>query len=304
MMQNTEMLEVSYLNSYIALTQRVRSEFGEQTFLESRGILTEVMEDNKLFSLINKESLSRISLESHLNDPSIEGKINSFGELCYARTGRIYFFDNKTSIPSSNSRFFFFLIICLNNFSDDRVMPFLQHQQSINKEEKKVFLKSLEINVLEYKSKYISNSKADLVLNWILSKSKSIGSTGDVTPDTNQTLADIWEGTDEEYQAVIALLKNVNPHLASPFVTEIKDKLNWNQTPQKGWVQYLAAFIRTLIEKKWIADQYSAPRLISLLDPTFNIGSIDSKPFKSISSRHFDSKYLIPFQGIPNNDVA
>ncbi len=111
-----------------------------------------------------------------------------------------------------------------------------------------------------------------------------------------RTLLDIWKGTKEEYENAIKFLKKEYIGIDSPFVSIIQDKLQWNKVPQKGWVQYLSAFIHMCLAEKCIADIHSAPEYVKILSNTFNIDSFDSKPFKTISTSPPKDKYLKPFK--------
>jgi hypothetical protein len=119
-----------------------------------------------------------------------------------------------------------------------------------------------------------------------------------------QTLFDIWlpdsKGSKEQYTKFIEHLQKDYRITGTPFVTDVNGKKYWNKTPQKGWQQYMAAFIHTCIHNRWIADQYSAPTFVKILNNTFN-AEPDPKWFKSISTTPPNPDYLKPFKGLPVN---
>jgi hypothetical protein len=115
-----------------------------------------------------------------------------------------------------------------------------------------------------------------------------------------ETLIDIWEGDLSVYHTYIDYLKKNNPQIESPFIDEYNGQLTWIKKPQKGYVQYLAAFIYTCIIKNWIQDSYSATEYKNILANTFNI-DFNTGPFKSLTGTPPDEKYLKPFRSLPAN---
>ena len=118
-------------------------------------------------------------------------------------------------------------------------------------------------------------------------------------------LIDVWlpdnSGNKEQpYKKYIEYLKQEYKETASPFVTETSGQLYWNKMPQRGWQQYLAGFIYICIKNEWIANQYSAPNFIKILNNTFKVEP-DVKWFKSIATTPPKEKYLSPFQHLPAN---
>ena len=123
--------------------------------------------------------------------------------------------------------------------------------------------------------------------------------------NTKLFLFDIWlpdstGAKKRQCNKYIEYLKQDYSEIGSPFITEINGGLQWNNTPQKGWVQYLAGFIYTCLKKKWIHDTYSAPDYKAILERTFNI-EFNLKPFKHLTSAPPKQKYLEPFKGLPVN---
>ena len=136
-----------------------------------------------------------------------------------------------------------------------------------------------------------------------LIKKEPTAGTGETKP---KNLFDIWvpdRNNEKEgmYQFYINHLKKEYKETASPFVTETNKKLYWNKVPQKGWVQYLAGFIYTCIQKNWIADLYSAPQYKPILRNTFFNINFNIKPFKQLSVNPPSEKYLQPFKNLPAN---
>lgn len=120
------------------------------------------------------------------------------------------------------------------------------------------------------------------------------------------TLEDMWlpdsSGSKKHYLEVLDALKKEYNEIGGPFIKEINGSLNWNKTPQKGWAQYLAAFVQTCQKNGWIQDVHSAPMYRSVLCRTFNISSLDPKPFRSLSVNVFNDEYTAPFKKlIPKN---
>jgi hypothetical protein len=110
-----------------------------------------------------------------------------------------------------------------------------------------------------------------------------------------QTLIEIWEpdrnGNKAEYQRVIE-------KLIPDYLTKSGNKLTWNKK-QKN-IKYLAGFIKTCIEKKWILNNYSSSDYKRILQNTFNI-TFNAKPFKMNELENLDKKYSQPFKNMPSN---
>jgi len=126
------------------------------------------------------------------------------------------------------------------------------------------------------------------------------------TGNEPKTLFDIWQegkssSKQENYDSAIQLLKKVNPTIGNSFLSEMDNKLSWNESIY-GNRKYLAAFIQTMIKKRWIMDSYSAPEYKKILENTFIFKSgFNLEPFKSLSSNSFDKKYTMPFENFPSN---
>jgi hypothetical protein len=114
-----------------------------------------------------------------------------------------------------------------------------------------------------------------------------------------EMLFDIWlpEGSSEQYKKVIEYLKQEYLETDYQFITEINGILYWNKIPQRGWQQYMAGFVYCCIKNKWIANQYSAPTLVKILNNTFN-AKPNVKSFKSISTHPPKEIYLNPFNNL------
>lgn len=110
-------------------------------------------------------------------------------------------------------------------------------------------------------------------------------------------LSEIWTGNKKSYEGIIELLLNKDK-TGFAFVTKINERLFWNK--KTGFAQYIAAFLDTLIAKNYINNQYSAPKLASIVQNTFNI-KIDPKPLQSLHNNCPKENYLRPFKSIPNN---
>ncbi len=115
-----------------------------------------------------------------------------------------------------------------------------------------------------------------------------------------EILADIWKGDLTFYHTYIDYLKKPCPQIESPFIDEYNGQLTWIKKPQRGYVQYLAAFIYTCIHKNWIQDLYSSTEYQNILANTFNI-DFNPKPFKSLISLPPKDEYLKPFKSLPAN---
>ena len=121
----------------------------------------------------------------------------------------------------------------------------------------------------------------------------------------HSALYEIWlpdkKGNRElHYQRYIEHLKTYCEQINSSFVTEINGQLHWNKTPQRGWVQYLAAFYHICIRRKWIANSYSSQEIKIILEKTFNV-IFNAEPFKQIAVSPPPEKYLSPFLGLHAN---
>jgi len=162
-----------------------------------------------------------------------------------------------------------------------------------------LILKEVDKKLNELLSLSTQNSQIDKV------GSKKI-STKVLIPNNDKYLKDIWlpnkEGTKDEYEIVLGLLLNQNVALGFAFI--VKDSFgnySWQKLPLHCWVQYLAGFVYTCLEKKWIEKGISAPAIKELLCRTFSIDDFDHKPLKSLYSNPPKDKYLIPFKTIPIN---
>lgn len=122
---------------------------------------------------------------------------------------------------------------------------------------------------------------------------------------TDLVLEDIWQcdsdGTKKSYAVIIKLLLTEYNEIQSSFISGADGKYEWNKQPKKGWVQYMAGFIYTCLEKKWIKDDWSSDQYKEIFCRTFNINSFDSKPFDSIKANPPNDKYLKPFKSITEN---
>ena len=130
---------------------------------------------------------------------------------------------------------------------------------------------------IESNREYLNNIKktSKITKEQVQIKNQNQVSENLLKPDKKSlALFDIWEadknGNKEQYYRIIEVLKNTS-FTGSPFITEINGKLIWNKVPAKGYVQYLAGFIYTCFQKKWIKSTYSAPQLTTILSNTFNI---------------------------------
>lgn len=119
-------------------------------------------------------------------------------------------------------------------------------------------------------------------------------------PAKPQTLRDIWEGDQVSYDRLIKLLKDHQPNIGTSFITEIDGKLVWNKQPAKGFAQYIAGMFHILIKKGWIKDQYTAPKLVSVVNETFNI-IISDNPLKTVGVKYPKERYTNPFKSLANN---
>jgi hypothetical protein len=112
-----------------------------------------------------------------------------------------------------------------------------------------------------------------------------------------QILFEIWEGKEQTYTKLIEELRNTEKHDA--FISNINGKLTWDL--KRYNLKYLSAFVKTLITKKWISPNYSAPVFVTILSNTFNLDKFDSKPFKPVSLNSIEQKYLRAFNFISSN---
>ena len=122
-----------------------------------------------------------------------------------------------------------------------------------------------------------------------------------VTPLTQNNLFEIWLGEDTIYlnEILNTLKKNEETDLII-FISEINGKLYWNKD-KRNWSKYLAGFFKVLVEKKWVKNNKSAPKISKIFEETFNFtNEIDPKNFRS-GANFIDEKYLIPFEFIKEN---
>ena len=162
---------ISYLSCYCALTQRIRKEFGENTFKRCRNVLAKMQDESNLWkSIDDKKALSRIGLEKEIGNANLKNLINEI-EDCYTDSKRIYFFGSKEIIPCSNKKYFLLITFCLNNFDSINIHKILAHQYSIYPD-KKEFLKKLKLCVSKNEAKLIPIHKAKTVIEWIKIKQK------------------------------------------------------------------------------------------------------------------------------------
>jgi hypothetical protein len=119
-----------------------------------------------------------------------------------------------------------------------------------------------------------------------------------------ECLLDIWlpdkQGQKTSYRKYIEFLKKENLTIGTSFIKDIQGELYWNKNPLRGWVQYLAGFTYTCIQKKWIADAHSAPVLARALAKTFNV-QFDHAPFKQLAANPPKENFLTPFKNLPAN---
>lgn len=119
-----------------------------------------------------------------------------------------------------------------------------------------------------------------------------------------ELLIDIWvldkDGNKEYYYTVIERLQENFFDFDSAFVSNINKSLHWNLISKKGSKSYLAGFIHTCIKRKWILDIYSALDLTKILKKTFNLETLDPKPFRNMSIFNKD-EYINPFDFLKEN---
>lgn len=186
---------------------------------------------------------------------------------------------------------------CLLKSLKDSLIKFKRRALTCaDKEEKKKLDECIEFIEIEIIHFDISNAG--------LKKNKSRLKLPVTKHEEPKFLIDIWQngssGKNEEYQIIIEILKKYCSDFGKPFVTEIQNKLSWNK--KVGWIQYLAGFIWTCIDKKWIADKYLAPQYKNILCNTFNIHFSSHTPFKNIYDNPPNEKYLKPFKSLPVNN--
>ena len=180
----------------------------------------------------------------------------------------------------------------------------LEHYKKYKKVEAVSKLYHLILNKVEEKMNVLLSLGAqNSQVNKVVSRNIS---TKVLIPNSDKYLKDIWlpnkKGAKDEYEKVLGLLLKENITIGAAFV--VKDgsgKYSWQKLPLHCWVQYLAGFVYTCIEKKWIEKGISAPAFKEILCRTFNIDEFDNKPFKSLYSNPPANKYLIPFKEIPIN---
>ncbi len=118
-----------------------------------------------------------------------------------------------------------------------------------------------------------------------------------------ELLIDIWEldkdGNKEYYNEVIEKLQDFSDSIDHSFVKQVNGKLYWSNYPIKGHISYLAGFLHTCIEKKWIKD-YSASVFRKIAINTFNFESIDKGKLTNLSIFN-EEKYCKPFDFIKEN---
>ena len=139
-----------------------------------------------------------------------------------------------------------------------------------------------------------------VVLSPISTKSK----TTNILKPKPELLIDIWEldkdGNKEYYNEVIEMLQKNFLNIDNAFVSNINNNLYWNMIAKKGSKSYLAGFIHTCVKRKWIIDKYSAYEITEILKKTFNLETLDPKPFRNISI--FDKQlYINPFDFLKEN---
>jgi hypothetical protein len=118
-------------------------------------------------------------------------------------------------------------------------------------------------------------------------------------------LIDIWEpdknGSKEYYDKVIEKLKINFNKFDNPLIIIVNDELHWNLIFSRGSRTYLAGFIKTCIDKKWILNNYSAPEYADILKNTFiNLKTLDPRPFRNVSLFN-KAEYIEPFDFIKEN---
>jgi hypothetical protein len=138
-------------------------------------------------------------------------------------------------------------------------------------------------------------------LPYLISKvDKSLENPKKIKPET---LRDIFEGTESEYQYIISFLKEPYMEIDSSFITSHGEKLIWNKTPTKGWSKYLAGFISALIKKKYIKDQHSANLYHAILCKTFNLTDFDKGNLKSVANFYESNPdYSRAFTSLPEKN--
>lgn len=119
-------------------------------------------------------------------------------------------------------------------------------------------------------------------------------------PNKPVFLIDIWEREKENgelhYNKAIEILK-ICPK--GKLVTEKDGILYWNRSV-RGSIQYLAAFIYVMTQKKWIAKWYNAPEYKHILEKTFNT-TFNDEPFKSLEQYPPKEQYRKTFENFPVN---
>jgi hypothetical protein len=156
-------------------------------------------------------------------------------------------------------------------------------------------------NVTELGLYYTLEKEGDFV---VLSPISKMPKTYKIIKPKPELLIDIWEfdkdGTKDYYNEVIEILQKNFLHIDNAFVINIKNNLHWNLFSKKGSKSYLAGFIHTCVKRKWIIDKYSADEITKILKKTFNLETLDSKTFRSISL--FDNQlYIKPFDFLKEN---
>jgi len=120
--------------------------------------------------------------------------------------------------------------------------------------------------------------------------------------EENRTLKDIWIKDKDPryiiYDKYIDFLKMEYNEIQSSFIEIVHAKMYWKKIPQKGWQQYLSAFVNTCIRNKCIQGEFSSTQWLDILVNTFNVKP-NSKSFKSISVTIPKEKYKLPFISLP-----
>ena len=175
------------------------------------------------------------------------------------------------------------------------------------------FFLSIYCEIANINSEICLNNANDLGLHYTLEEVGDflVLSPISIKPKTNiiikpkpELLIDIWvldkDGNKEYYYEVIESLQKNFLDIDSAFVSNINNSLHWNLISKKGSKSYLAGFIHTCIKRKWILDIYSALDLTKILKKTFNLETLDPKPFRNMSIFNKD-EYINPFDFLKEN---
>lgn len=123
-----------------------------------------------------------------------------------------------------------------------------------------------------------------------------------VEPLQRLTLFDLWDENNINYLSeILKTLKEIQSlNVDIIFISEKGTNLYWNRS-SKNWNKHLAGFYRVLIEKKWVLGNLSAPKIVEILENTFNFEKkIDSKNFRN-NAVDIDDKYKKSFAFIIEN---